>query len=215
MDTVLNLGMSDAAEAAFIKATGNARFVRDCHRRFIQMYGDVVKGVDMALFEAALASAKAAAGVHHDCELSADALAGLISEFKSIYRRETGGEIPADPREQLREAILGVFRSWNTPRAVAYRRINKITGLLGTAVNVQASTTACAHIIGTRLGAPPSPCRRWCSATRMTRAAAASSSPATRRRARASSTARSSSTPRHVRDAPFSESFTSAYFHLP
>ena len=93
----------------------------------------------MARFDDALGAAKRAAGVQDDYELDANALGALVQEYKSIFRLETGKDVPQDPRVQLREAILGVFRSWSTPRAIAYRKINRITGLLGTAVNVQVS----------------------------------------------------------------------------
>jgi pyruvate,orthophosphate dikinase len=137
MDTVLNLGLNERTLEAMRELTGDERFSLDAYRRFIQMFGKIVKDIDGDLFEGALASAKQRAGVKTDPELSPDQLRELVGEFKAIYRRETGEEFPEEPVTQLRAAIEAVFASWNTPRAVAYRRMEKIPDDLGTAVNVQ------------------------------------------------------------------------------
>lgn len=137
MDTVLNLGLNDRTLAALANLTGDERFALDAYRRFIQMFGKIVKGIDGALFEEKLAEAKRRAGVKTDAELGPEQLRRLVEEFKRIYRRETGEDFPQEPRDQLRQAIEAVFASWNTPRAQAYRRMEKIPDDLGTAVNVQ------------------------------------------------------------------------------
>ncbi len=138
MDTVLNLGMNDEVVAGLAKESGNERFAYDAYRRFIDMFGDVVMGVHHHYFEEAIASMKQAKGVTEDLELSADDLKLLVQEFKSIYEKHTQHSFPTDPQTQLEYAINSVFNSWDSARAIKYRRINKITGLLGTAVNVQA-----------------------------------------------------------------------------
>src|SRR5205807_745469 len=117
--------------------TGDERFALDAYRRFIQMFGKIVKNIDGDRFEEALTEAKRRAGVASDPELRPDQLRELVEEFKTIYRRHTGEEFPEDPQAQLRAAIEAVFASWNTDRAVAYRRMEKIPDDLGTAVNVQ------------------------------------------------------------------------------
>ncbi len=138
MDTVLNLGLNDRVVEGLAHKTGNVRFAYDAYRRFIDMFGNVVMGVSHDLFEEALHSCKTARGVENDVDLSADDLRELVDRYKAIYRKRTGYMFPADPHEQLRYAINAVFGSWNSARAVKYRQINRITGLLGTAVNVQA-----------------------------------------------------------------------------
>ncbi len=138
MDTVLNLGLNKKVAAGLAKATGNERFVWDLFRRLVNMFGDVVMGVEHRHFEAELDEAKAAAKVRADTDLDAAALKRLTERYLAVYRDRTGEEFPSDPRVQLRKAIDAVFGSWETPRAVEYRRIYKISGLLGTAVNVQA-----------------------------------------------------------------------------
>ena len=138
MDTVLNLGMNDAVAAGLARQTGNERFAYDDYRRFIDMFGDVVMGVSHEHFEEAIAALKRERGVTEDVDLSADDLRELVDRYKAIYRRHTGYMFPEDPREQLHFAIDAVFGSWQSDRAVRYRKINRITGLLGTAVNVQA-----------------------------------------------------------------------------
>ncbi len=139
MDTVLNLGLNDASVEGLARASGDLRFARDAYRRFIQMFGKIVMGVPGEAFEEALERAKEAKfpGAQ-DTDLDAEDLARLIEEFRRIYREHVGAEFPADPREQLRLAIEAVFRSWNGKRARDYRRQNKISDDLGTAVNVVA-----------------------------------------------------------------------------
>jgi len=137
MDTVLNLGLSGRTLEGLKALTGDERFALDAYRRFIQMFGKIVKGIDGDLFEEALSEAKARAGVKTDPELNPDQLRELVQDFKAIYRRHTGEDFPEDPETQLRAAIEAVFASWNTDRAIAYRRMEKIPDDLGTAVNVQ------------------------------------------------------------------------------
>ncbi|HEY8446256.1 MAG TPA: pyruvate, phosphate dikinase [Thermomicrobiales bacterium] len=136
MDTVLNIGLNDSLVEGLAAQT-DPRFAYDAYRRLIQMYGKVVLDVDADLFEAALSEAKQRAGVKFDHELSAEALRALVTRFKGIIA-EYGRVFPEEPWDQLRGAILAVFQSWNTPRAQAYRRANKISDDLGTAANVQA-----------------------------------------------------------------------------
>jgi pyruvate,orthophosphate dikinase len=137
MDTVLNLGLNAQTLEGLQKLTGDERFALDAYRRFVQMFGKIVKGIDGDLFEESLHRAKERAGVKTDPELDPAQLRELVDEFKTVYRKETGEDFPEDPKEQLRAAIEAVFASWNTPRAVAYRRMEKIPDELGTAVNVQ------------------------------------------------------------------------------
>jgi pyruvate, orthophosphate dikinase len=137
MDTVLNLGLNAQTLEGLRALTGDERFALDAYRRFVQMFGKIVKGIDGDLFEDALTDAKEKAGVRSDPELSPGQLRELVEAFKDIYRKETGEEFPEDPKQQLRAAVEAVFASWNTPRAVAYRRVEKIPDDLGTAVNVQ------------------------------------------------------------------------------
>ncbi|HVM57049.1 MAG TPA: pyruvate, phosphate dikinase, partial [Gaiellaceae bacterium] len=136
MDTILNLGLNDAAVEGIGAATGDLRFPRDSYRRLIQMYGEVVAGIDGQRFEQALADLKRERHAQQDVDLTADDLARLVETFKAIYRQETGDDFPQDPREQLRRAVLGVFQSWDNPRAQVYRRTYGIPDDLGTAVNV-------------------------------------------------------------------------------
>ncbi len=136
MDTILNLGLNDVAAAGLGASTANERFALDSYRRLIQMYGEVVDGIDGHRFEQALADLKAARGVTQDVELTADDLGGLVDTFNAIYEEGTGGRFPQDAREQLRRAYRAVFDSWNAPRAQVYRRTYGISDDLGTAVNV-------------------------------------------------------------------------------
>ncbi|MFA9201069.1 MAG: pyruvate, phosphate dikinase [Cypionkella sp.] len=138
MDTVLNLGMDEAAVQALADTSGDPRFAWDSYRRFIQMYADVVMGVDHGLFEEALEIAKEDEGVTLDTELSVEALEALTLEYKKIVRDEAGRAFPGDPWEQLHGAIAAVFESWDSDRAKVYRRLNDIPGDWGTAVTVQA-----------------------------------------------------------------------------
>ena len=137
MDTVLNLGLTPAAVQGLIAKTGNERFAWDAYRRFVNMFGDVVMGIDHENFEHAMDKLKKKRGVTLDTELTADDLEELVAAYKAIYKKHTKHEFPTDPQEQLWASIGAVFGSWDTPRAVRYRELNKITGLLGTAVNVQ------------------------------------------------------------------------------
>lgn len=137
MDTVLNLGLNDETVKGLIKQTRNERFAYDCYRRLIQMFGRVVLGVKHEKFEEILENQKKL-GVKSDTELDADALKGVIREYKNLIKRETGKEVPYDPYKQLYLAVGAVCDSWNSTRARAYRRINKIPDDLGTAVNIQA-----------------------------------------------------------------------------
>ncbi len=138
MDTILNLGLTDAAVEGFAAKTGNPRFAYDSYRRFIQMFSDVVMEVPKSKFERVLDEVKEKKGVHFDTELSADDLKEVISQFKALYKSEKGTDFPQDPSVQLIEAVTAVFRSWDNPRAIYYRRMNDIPGDWGTAVNVQA-----------------------------------------------------------------------------
>jgi pyruvate, orthophosphate dikinase len=136
MDTILNLGLNDDAVAGLAKTTGNERFARDSYRRLIQMYGEVVDGVEGHRFEQALADLKAARGAKQDVDLSADDLGELVETYKAIYAEGTGSPFPQDARVQLEKAVRAVFESWDAPRAQVYRRTYEIPDDLGTAVNV-------------------------------------------------------------------------------
>jgi pyruvate, orthophosphate dikinase len=136
MDTILNLGLNDVAVEGLAASTGNARFAFDSYRRLIQMYGEVVDGVDGQRFEQALTDLKAARGVAQDLDLADDDLRELVVTFKEIYAEGTGAPFPQEPREQLRRAYRAVFESWDAPRAQVYRRTYEIPDDLGTAVNV-------------------------------------------------------------------------------
>ena len=136
MDTILNLGLNDVAVEGVASATGNPRFAFDSYRRLIQMYGEVVDGVEGQLFEEELQALKERRGVRQDVELTADDLRELIATFQGIYGREVGSPFPQDAREQLQRAIRAVFDSWESPRARVYRRTYDIPDDLGTAVNV-------------------------------------------------------------------------------
>src|SRR5579871_5692086 len=126
MDTVLNLGMNGASVEGLAAATGDARFAYDSYRRFIQMFGNVVDGVELHVFEDLLANARRARGVDRDVDLDADDLRALTGRYLDAYRSATGAEFPQQPREQLGRAIRAVFDSWNAPRARSYRRIEGI-----------------------------------------------------------------------------------------
>jgi pyruvate, orthophosphate dikinase len=136
MDTILNLGLNDDATEGLTRVTGNERFARDSYRRLIQMYGEVVDGVDAHRFEQALTDLKRERGAAQDVDLSAADLAGLVERYRRIYREETGSDFPQDPREQLTRAVSAVFDSWDSPRAQVYRNTYDIPDDLGTAVNV-------------------------------------------------------------------------------
>jgi pyruvate, orthophosphate dikinase len=136
MDTILNLGLNDTAVEGLAAATGNARFAFDSYRRLIQMYGEVVDGVDGHRFEQALSDLKGDRGAAQDVDLSADDLRALVETFEQIYEEAAGGPFPQDATEQLRRAYRAVFESWDSPRAQVYRRTYRIRDDLGTAVNV-------------------------------------------------------------------------------
>ena len=138
MDTVLNLGMNDATAVGFAKKTGNERGAVDSYRRFIQMFGNVVMGIEHAKFEEILHRKKDTKGVHYDTELTVQDLKEVIEEYKAMVQKETGKMFPEEPWMQLKMGIEAVFSSWNTPRAVSYRRINKLRSDAGTGVTVQS-----------------------------------------------------------------------------
>ncbi len=137
LDTVLNLGLNDESVVGLARATDNERFAWDSYRRFVQMFGNVSRGIPGERFEEAIQAAKAQRGVSQDTELDVAALRQLTDEFKAIYREHTGEDFPQDPQEQLRLAIRAVFDSWVGERAVSYRRLHRIPDDWGTAVNVQ------------------------------------------------------------------------------
>ena len=137
MDTILNLGMNNEVVAGVEKLTGNARFAYDSYRRFIQMYADVVMGLSKARFEEIIDEVKKEKGISDDLDLDAEDMKTLVQRFKAFYEEELKEPFPSDPRVQLFGAIEAVFRSWNNPRAIYYRKMNDIPGSWGTAVNVQ------------------------------------------------------------------------------
>ncbi len=139
MDTILNLGLNDEAVEGFAKKTENERFAYDSYRRFIQMYSDVVMEVPKSYFEKIIDEVKESKGIEFDTELTVEDLKELVARFKKVYKNAMNGEdFPQDPKEQLMGAVKAVFRSWDNPRAIVYRRMNDIPGDWGTAVNVQS-----------------------------------------------------------------------------
>ncbi len=138
MDTILNLGLNDTVAASMAKLTGNPRFVYDSYRRFIQMFSDVVMELPKSSFEKFIDAIKTAKGVKNDIDLDADDMKKLVSDFKAYFKAEKGFDFPDDPKSQLIESVKAVFRSWNNPRAIVYRRMNDIPSSWGTAVNVQS-----------------------------------------------------------------------------
>lgn len=137
MDTILNLGLNDEVVKGLARLTANERFAYDCYRRFIQMFGNVVMGVDHSKFEAILDEVKEEVGAKLDTELDAEALKKVVEKYKKLYKESTGEDFPQEPWEQLRRAINAVFLSWNNKRAITYRKIHGIPEDWGTAVNVQ------------------------------------------------------------------------------
>ncbi|WP_058486366.1 pyruvate, phosphate dikinase [Defluviitalea phaphyphila] len=137
MDTILNLGLNDKAVEGFAEATQNPRFAYDSYRRFIQMFADVVMGISKSKFERVLDEIKEEKGVEFDTDLTAEDMKNVVVKFKELYKQEKGEDFPQDPKIQLMEAVTAVFRSWNNPRAIVYRRMNDIPNSWGTAVNVQ------------------------------------------------------------------------------
>ena len=138
MDTILNLGLNEEVVETLAAASGNARWAWDCYRRFIQMYSDVVMEVGKKYFEELIDKMKEEKGVTLDVELTAEDLKTLAGQFKAEYKEKIGEDFPADAKEQLMGAVKAVFRSWDNPRAIVYRRMNDIPGDWGTAVNVQS-----------------------------------------------------------------------------
>lgn len=138
MDTILNLGLNDTSVKGLIDSTKNERFSYDSYRRFIQMFSDVAMEVPKYKFENVLDKMKGAKGYGSDLDLTTDDLKIIVEEFKKIYKAEIGEDFPQDPKKQLMLAIEAVFRSWNNPRAIVYRKLNDIPGNLGTAVNIQS-----------------------------------------------------------------------------
>ena len=138
MDTILNLGLNDVSVQGLAKLTGDDRFAYDCYRRFIQMYSDVVIGVGKQAFERMIGELKDSKGYKSDVEMTASDLQDLINKFKAYFKADQGYDFPQDPKEQLIGAVKAVFRSWDNPRAIVYRRMNDIPGDWGTAVNVQS-----------------------------------------------------------------------------
>ena len=139
MDTILNLGLNDEAVEGFALKTNNPRFAYDSYRRFIQMYSDVVMEVPKSYFEKIIDELKEKRNIHYDTELTVEDLKELVARFKQVYKENMNGEeFPQNPKEQLLGAIKAVFRSWDNPRAIVYRRMNDIPSSWGTAVNVQS-----------------------------------------------------------------------------
>jgi pyruvate,orthophosphate dikinase len=137
MDTILNLGLNDVVVEGLAKLTNNPRFAYDSYRRFIQMFSDVVMEVEKPKFEAILDAVKEEKGAKLDTDLTADDLKEVVKRYLELFKNEKGFEFPQEPKAQLMEAIKAVFRSWDNPRAIVYRRLNDIPGDWGTAVNVQ------------------------------------------------------------------------------
>ena len=138
METILNLGLNDQTVAGLAGASGNDRFAYDSYRRFIQMYGDVVLGVPSSQFEHLLTTKRMTTGVENDSDLTADAVKGLVADYRALVRNRTGEEFPSDPTEQLWGAIQAVWKSWTLKKAVDYRKVHRIADDLGTAVSVVA-----------------------------------------------------------------------------
>ena len=138
MDTILNLGLNEDVVKVLAEKSGNPRWAYDCNRRFIQMYSDVVMEVGKKYFEELIDKMKGERGVTQDVELTADDLKELAEQFKAEYKEKVGADFPTDPVDQMMGAVKAVFRSWNNPRAIVYRRMNDIPGSWGTAVNVQS-----------------------------------------------------------------------------
>ena len=137
MDTILNLGLNDEVVEGLAKLTNNARFAYDSYRRFIQMFSDVVMEIEKSKFDEIFDAVKEKSSAATDAELTAEDLKEIVSKYKELYWKEKGSDFPQDPRMQLMAAVKAVFRSWENPRAIVYRRLNDIPGDWGTAVNVQ------------------------------------------------------------------------------
>ncbi len=137
MDTILNLGLNDDTVVGLTKLTNNERFAYDSYRRFIQMFSDVVMEVEKSKFDEIFDAVKGEKGAKFDTDLTAEDLKEVVKKFKALYKKELGVDFPQNPKDQLIESIKAVFRSWDNPRAIVYRRLNDIPGDWGTAVNVQ------------------------------------------------------------------------------
>ena len=137
MDTILNLGINDEVVETIAAKTENPRFAYDSYRRFIQMFSDVVMGLPKSKFEVIIDELKDRKGVKLDTELDADDMKEMTARFKEFYKENLNEDFPQDPKEQMIRAVEAVFRSWNNPRAIYYRKMNDIPGSWGTAVNVQ------------------------------------------------------------------------------
>ena len=138
MNTILNLGLNDEAVVGLANATGNERFAYDAYRRLINMFGDVVCGVDHEHFEVAFDKIKKKYNAKVDNDVPLEGMIELCDDYKAVFKKHFGKPFPQDPLKQLELAIEAVFKSWMQPRAVKYRQVENITGLLGTAVNVQS-----------------------------------------------------------------------------
>ena len=138
MDTILNLGLNDETVEGLATLTENPRFAYDSYRRFIQMFGDVVMEIDKRKFDAIFDGKKEERGCEFDVDLTTDDLKDIISGYKALVKEEMGRDFPQQPKDQLMEAIMAVFRSWNNDRAILYRKLNEIPDSIGTAVNVQS-----------------------------------------------------------------------------
>ena len=138
MDTILNLGLNDEVLQYLISSTNNERFAYDTYRRFVQMYGKIVEGIDASEFESLIQKKKDSKGVKNDVDLTATDLSDLLKQFKQLFRERTGKEFPSNPEEQLRKAIEAVLHSWMGNKAIEYRRYYKIDDKMGTAVNIVA-----------------------------------------------------------------------------
>ena len=138
LDTILNLGLTDQSVIGLGRQTGNRRFALDAYRRLINMFGNVVMGIEHENFETVFTRIKNQYGVTEDADLNEDGLEKLIVAYKKVYKQHSGETFPQAPHEQLEKAVEAVFQSWNTPRAQAYRKINNIRGLIGTAANIQS-----------------------------------------------------------------------------
>ena len=138
LDTILNLGLTDRSVVGLDRQTGNRRFALDAYRRLINMFGNVVMGVEHEHFETVFTRIKQQYGVIEDADLSEEGLERLIAAYKQVYQQHSGEIFPQAPHEQLEKAVEAVFQSWNTPRAQTYRKINNIRGLVGTAANIQS-----------------------------------------------------------------------------
>ena len=138
MDTILNLGLNDEVVEGLAHLTNNPRFAYDSYRRFIQMFSDVVMGLEKSKYEKLIDQIKERKGVKLDTELDVNDLKELVEKYKAFYKAELGSDFPTDPKTQLMEAVKAVFRSWDNPRAIVYRRMNDIPASWGTAVNIQS-----------------------------------------------------------------------------